>query len=401
MNRRRFLASCTAVGVGGVAGCTDRGSLGADTESGTDAEPTESGTRPGTATGQSVAGVELPVPRSKLQRGAPKDAIPAIVDPVFADDWSGVTIEVQNRFTGDTMEKQPRLRPDDPVIGLVRDGEARAYPLRVLNWHEIVNDRFRGPTLVTFCPLCGSGVTAERRVGGEPTRFGVSGLLWNSDLVMYDARTNSLWSQIAGTAIRGPETGTRLSLLPSRLTTLKTWRDSHPDTQVLLPPPESGTVADGPGVRDYTVDPYAGYDESDQVGIGANEETDDRLHPKTRVLGITHEGTAVAYPLQRVVDRGGVVNDTVGDLPVVVAVGPDGGSLFGFVRRADGETLTFERAEGGRMRGGDSLWSITTGEAVSGPFEGTRLDPATDGGQLFWFAWAEFHPDTAIFGGDG
>lgn len=399
MNRRQLLAGLATAGLGGVAGCSEAGLSSPTDSSGAGQQSPTAGQQSPTEAGDTIAGVELPVPRDALDRGAPEDAIPAIVDPVFDTDWSGLTIEVPDRFGGGVREKEPRLSPEDLVVGLERDGEARAYPLRVLNWHEVVNDDFRGPTLVTFCPLCGSGVTAERRVRGEVTQFGVSGLLWNSDLVMYDELTESLWSQIAGAAIRGPETGTRLSLLPSQLTTLSTWRESHPETLVLRPPPESETVGDD-GVRDYTIDPYAGYEDSGQIGIGANDEPDDRLDPKQQVLGITHQGTAVAYPLSVVAERG-LVNDTVGDLPVVVTVGPDNASLFGFVRRANGQTLTFERANATQMTADGSRWSVTTGEAVDGPRSGTQLEPATETGQLFWFAWADFYPDTRVFGMDG
>lgn len=388
MDRRQFLAGVGLGGLTGLAGCT--GAF--DSSTPTDPPPTQAD--------DVVAGVELPVPRDRLARGAAKDAIPAITDPVFASDWSGLEIEVTSPLTGETTVKEPRLAGDDRVIGVERNGEARAYPLRVLNYHEIVNDTFDGPTLVTFCPLCGSGVTAERRVRGEETTFGVSGLLWNSDLVMYDESTESLWSQIVGTAIRGPETGTELSFVPSQLTTLSTWRSEHPDTTVLLPPPESNTVNGRDATRDYNRNPYAGYEQNDAVGIGNNDEVDERIEPKTTVLGITNGRAATAYPLPAVRERDGVVNDTVGDLPVVVAVGRDGGSLFGFVRRVDGETLTFDPADSGRMRAGGSVWSVSGGEALDGPFDDTTLDPAADRGQMFWFAWADFNPNSEIFGRD-
>ncbi|MFB6177938.1 MAG: DUF3179 domain-containing (seleno)protein, partial [Halobaculum sp.] len=200
MHCRRFLTSAAAASLAALAGCAGGGS---------DVSPTATTTPSATATAtdgtttsgtppegsvQSVAGVDLPVPRSKLSRGAPKDAIPAIVDPVFGEDWSGLEIEVPNGYTGTTSIKEPRLTPKDTVIGVERDGEARAYPLRILNWHEVTNDDFGGPLLVTFCPLCGSGVTANRLLDGEETQFGVSGFLFNSDLVMYDELTGSLWS---------------------------------------------------------------------------------------------------------------------------------------------------------------------------------------------------------------
>ncbi|MFB6243721.1 MAG: DUF3179 domain-containing protein [Halobaculum sp.] len=420
MQRRRFLAGSLVAGLASVAGCAGRGGGGGssdgtqtesgstdatdgrgDTDSDTDTEATAGETptdEPVAGDVQSVAGVSLPVPREKLSRGAGKDAIPAITDPVFGDDWAGVTIEVTNRFTGDTTEKEPRLQPDDKVVGVSRDGEARAYPLRILNWHEIVNDEFGGPLLVTFCPLCGSGLTAVRRVDGETTNFGVSGLLWNSDLVMYDELTESLWSQIAATAIRGDRVGHRLELVPSTITTLSEWRDSHPDTEILRPPPESETIVSGPGIRDYTANPYASYDESSQVGLGRNEFDDDRLHPKARVLGIAADGEAVAYPLQTVLDRGGLVEDTVGDTPVVVAVGANQQTLHGYVRRVDGTTLSFTAAGEGKMSAGGSTWSVTSGEALDGSYEGTTLDPASETGQQFWFSWADFNPETAVFG---
>ncbi len=404
MHRRRFLTSSVAATLAALAGCAT-GDTGETTTEAPPATATATESAPATTTGspteggvQSVAGVDLPVPREKFSRGAAEDAIPAIVDPVFAEDWSGIEIEVQNRFTGETSTKEPRLTPEDRVIGIERDGEVRAYPLRILNWHEVTNDDFGGPLLVTFCPLCGSGVTATRRVDGEETRFGVSGLLWNSDLVMYDEKTGSLWSQIAATAVRGPKTGTRLDLVPSTITTWAAWQESHPETTVLRPPPESGTVASGDGIRDYTVNPYAAYDGTSQVGIGDNDFSDDRLHPKARVLGIAADGEAVAYPLEAIQRRGGVVNDAVGGVPVVVAVGPEEQTLHGYVRRVDGETLTFESGSAGEITAGGSTWSVTSGEALDGPEKGTKLEPATDTGQLFWFAWAEFNPETTVFG---
>ncbi|MFB6177939.1 MAG: DUF3179 domain-containing (seleno)protein, partial [Halobaculum sp.] len=211
-------------------------------------------------------------------------------------------------------------------------------------------------------------------------------------------KTQSRWSQLAATAIRGPKTGTLLDLVPSSITTWGAWQESHPETKVLRPPPESGTVADGSGVRDYTVNPYAAYDGTSQIGIGNNDFSDDRLHPKARVLGIKSDGEAVAYPLETILKRGGVVNDTVGDLPVVVAVGPEESTLHGYVRRVDGETLTFESNVAGKITADGSAWSVTTGEALDGPYEGTTLDPATETGQLFWFAWLDFNPETSVFG---
>lgn len=334
--------------------------------------PTESEVTETPGNVSSVAGVELSVPKAKLNRGAPKDAIPAITDPAFGPDWGSV-------------EADP-LQADDRVIGVTRDGRARAYPLRILNWHEIANDTFDGPLLVSYCPLCGSAVTAARRVNGQATIFGVSGFLWNSDLVMYDQRTESLWSQIAATAIRGPRTGQRLTLKPSKLTTWETWKQDHPDTTVLLPPPKSKTVGDE-ATRNYNHNPYAGYEEDTRIGIGRNELPDSKkgIYPKTQVLGITSDGVTKAYPLPAV-QKVGVVNDEVGDLPVVVTVAADDATLVGYDRRVDGSTLRFEKASATRLSADGSRWTITTGRAVDGPYEGTTLDPAAKKPQMFWFA---------------
>ncbi len=372
MERRRLLALVGGLSAG-LAGCTQQ-------ESGERMSPTP-------ATGQP----DLPVPESDLVRGAPRDAIPAITNPVFGTDWSGVEAEARGP-TGQAYTVRPRLSDDDPVIGVERGGEARAYPLAVLNWHEAVNDTFGGPLLVTYCPLCGSAVAAERTVNGDPAVFGVSGLLYRHDLVLYDRPSDSLWSQLLATAIRGPRTGDRLSLVPSSLTTLGAWRGAHPDTRVLRPPPESGTVA-GRVTRNYATDPYVGYQNIEDVGLSDEEFRDNRLHPKTRILGIESDGTARAYPRQAVVEAG-VISDRVGDLVVVVTAGPDG-TLAGYDRRVDGRALSVAAGEEGTLQAGGSRWDRLTGHALDGPFEGERLAPV--GQELFWFAWLEFHPESQLW----
>lgn len=392
MRRRRYLAVLASGATGVLAGCTNFGSVGSK---GTGpASDTNGSTDTRSARTPSVGNVDLPVPKSDLVRGAPKDAIPAITDPAFGGDWSGVEIEVRNDFGGKHQTK-PRLRPEDRVIGVARGGEARAYPLRVLNWHEVVNDTFDGPLLVTYCPLCGSAVTAVRTVNGQATTFGVSGFLFRNDLVMYDKLTESLWSQIIATAINGPETGDTLQLVPSTLTTWGAWRDVHPDTVVLLPPPESNTVAGRNATRDYTTDPYAGYDSSGRIGLGGSYN-DDRLHPKTEVIGIQHGGVARAYPLDAV-QKAGVVNDDVGGLPVVVTVAA-GDALVAYEREVNGDTLTFAKAGDAHLRAGGARWRRATGRAVDGPHEGTRLPRANDVSPLFFFAWKEFAGETEVYG---
>lgn len=241
-------------------------------------------------------------------------------------------------------------------------------------------------------------MTAVRTVNGEETTFGVSGLLFRNDLVMYDEATGSLWSQIAATAINGPETGATLELVPSSLTTWGEWRAAHPETVVLRPPPESDTVRDDGGVRNYAKNPYAGYEVSSAVGLSGRQFQDGRLHPKTTVVGVSDGGAAVAYPLPAV-QREGVVNDTVGDLPVVVAA-TEAGTLVAYTRRVEGETLTFERADAGHLRAGGSRWRVTTGTAVDGPHEGTTLTQANEASPMFFFAWKDFNSETTVYGAE-
>ncbi|QOS11778.1 DUF3179 family protein [Haloferax gibbonsii] len=379
-NRRRVLA---ALGAGvALSGCLGSDPPVADDDAGADdaSEPTD--TSDSTA-GEYSGPFELPVPEDELRRGASKDAIPAITAPVFAADWSGFD------------EVDATLDDGDEVVGVELGGVARAYPLAVLNWHEIVNDDFDGrPVVVTYCPLCGSAVVADRLAGGEPTYFGVSGLLWMSDLVMYDDRTNSLWSQVLATAIRGELTGETLSLLPSTISTWGEWRTAHPETEVLVPPPVSGTIR-GRQTRRYDVNPYASYQQSSAIGIGFNDAADDRLHPKTSVVGVAADGVARAYPLDAV-ERAGVVNDTVGGLPVVVAASAEG-TLVAYVRRVDGDSVEFER-DGPVLVAAGSRWTLLTGRALDGPHEGSVLTRANDRSPMFWFAWADFNPETEIYG---
>jgi hypothetical protein len=397
MRRRAYLAACLGV-AGSVAGCAaEEGEPPADspTDSATATDtPTDTPPPTESATQAAAEDDKYPVPESELKRGALKDAIPAIVDPVFADDWSGLEVQVNSQMGGsDTIE--PRLGDADEVIGVVREGEARAYPLRVLNWHEVVNDSFGGPLLVTYCPLCRTGVTAVRTVEGQETTFGVSGLLWKSNLVMYDELTDSRWSQVAATAIRGEQAGTRLELLPSTITSWNEWRETHPDTQVLVPPPESSTVRGDDNVRNYNRNPYLGYADADAVGLG-RQDYDDRLHPKTRVVGVADSGAARAYP-RDAVEEAELVNDRVGDLPVVVTTDPSR-SLVAYSRVVDGEPLEFAPADTATMTGGGSTWRRSTGTATDGPHEGTTLERANDRSPMFWFSWADVFPDTDIYG---
>ena len=173
---------------------------------------------------------------SIMSGGPPKDGIPSIDDPNFK-----------------AVSEMTDLGPKEPVIGLVIEGDARAYPLRILTWHEIVNDEVGGvPVAVTYCPLCNSAIVFDRRVAGETTTFGTTGKLRNSDMVMYDRATESWWQQFLGEAIVGVRTGTKLEMIPARLESWSHFRERHPNGKVLVP--------NNPGMRSYGLNPYAGYD---------------------------------------------------------------------------------------------------------------------------------------------
>ncbi len=234
------------------------------------------------------------IPVSQIHSGGPgKDGIPSIDKPDFV-----------------TAGFAAFLRNDDQVLGLVRGNVARAYPVRILNWHEVVNDRIgKDPVVITFCPLCGTGVAFAARVAGRELSFGVSGLLYNSDVLLYDRQTNSLWSQLLGQAISGPLKGQRLTLLPLTYTSWADWRKAHPATQVLST--NTGTV------RPYQRDPYDGY-ENDEEPMFPVQFRAAGFHPKERVLGIKLDGRSKAYPFVELGKTSGEFIDRIGDTALTI-----------------------------------------------------------------------------------
>ncbi|KAB1188271.1 MULTISPECIES: DUF3179 domain-containing protein [Haloferax] len=379
MDRRAFLALAVTGGVS-IAGCGI--SVVGDT-------------RAATTTGESSRplpqAISRPVPESELRQSVARDAIPAITAPVFAANWDDLEIDL-----GDGTYR-PQLGHDDLVVGVELDGIARAYPLRILSWHEVVNDRFGDrPVLVTYCPLCQSGMVATRRVGGEEATFGVSGVLWNENLVMYDTATESLWSQLLATAIRGPATETQLELLPSTVTTWGEWREAVSETTVLLPPPLSDTVV-GAVRFNYGFDLYDQWakvwDAYPDMAPGA-ADGDTRLSNRELVVGV-RDGTVTRAYAETRVRWAGVVNDTVGDLPVVVTTAP-GYTLVAYDRRVAGEVVHFDREED-VLVGGGSRWNVQTGHALDGPHDGERLHRANEYSPMLWFAWLAFNPATEVW----
>ena len=211
-----------------------------------------------------------------LSGGPPKDGIPSIDAPLFVP-----------------VSESDDLAPREPVIRLVVEGDARAYPLRILTWHEIVNDEVGGvPVAVTYCPLCNAAIVFDRRIGDiapdmtpdMAPEFGTTGKLRNSDLVMYDRATESWWQQFLGEAIVGELTGTRLAMLPSRIEAWERFAARHPDGQVLVP--------NDPGLRDYGRNPYVGYD-SERTPFLYRGELPEDIAPMAYVVAVEDEAWAL------------------------------------------------------------------------------------------------------------
>lgn len=263
-----------------------------------------------------------------------KDCIPSIDKPAFetvqqADNW---------------------LKPKDKVFAIKYNGVVRAYPQRIMNWHEIVNDDANGvPIVITFCPLCGSALAFERKVEGVITEFGVSGKLHNSDLVMYDRYQGNLWQQITGEAIVGPAArrNEELVKVPIITVTWSQWKTEHQDSKVLSR--NTGFS------RNYDQYPYGTYEQDDELLFGV-KDLNKSLQIKTVIYGVEVNGFSKAYP-EAVFDESTVINDRVGDVAIKLE------------KQANGEVT------------------------VTNKDSGEKIIPI----RLFWFAWAAFHPDTELY----
>ena len=323
-----------------------------------------------------------------LSGGPPKDGIPAIDDPVF------VAVVEADRW----------LAAQEPVVLVEAGGAAKAYPLQVLTWHEIVNDEVGGvPISVTFCPLCNTAIGFKREFDGRILDFGTTGRLRYSNLIMYDRQTETWWQQATGTGIAGQYAGSRLVFYPANIISWEEFRDRFPDADVLSR--QTGYN------RSYGRNPYAGYDNVGSTPfLYRGPRTPDALPPMARVLTVDLDEEAVAYPYETLAQVR-VINDTVAQRAVLVlwqpgtasaldsgsiAAGRDVGTGASFSRQLDGRILDFEWQDGAiRDRQTGSTWSLL-GEATAGPLNGSRLDAVVSVNH-FWFSWAAFRPDTRIY----
>jgi hypothetical protein len=265
--------------------------------------------------------------------GPGKDGIPAITDPEMAsakhDRW---------------------LDPKEAVIGVTINGKAKAYPVRILNYHEVVNDDFGGEAVaITYSPLCGSGMAYLTENRDQSWELAVSGLLYNNNPLLYDRQTESLWCQATGEAVSGPLSGAELELLPTTYTTWGEWQERHPNTLVMTT--ETGFQ------RNYEIDAYAYYAGTDRLMFPLNE-SDNRLPIKERVLGVEVDGAFKAYPFALLPTENGITEDEFNGQHIRIEF--DKVAQAAYVTDADGNPL-----------------------------------PSAS---MYWFAWSSFHPDTQIHG---
>jgi hypothetical protein len=271
-------------------------------------------------------------PSKIVSGGPPKDGIPSIDNPRF------VSVEEADQW----------IQDDELVLALNYKGLKRVYPLQILVWHEIVNDRVAGdPLLITYCPLCGSGIAYERILQGQEVEFGTSGKLFNSNLVMYDRLTDTYWTQIDGLAIVGQLTGLELTPVSIDTVVWRDWKQANPDSEVLSQ--QTGFI------RPYGQDPYGNYYE-DSFLFFPVENQDNRIHAKTVVFGIEVDGVFKAYR-EEDLKQSELIEDTINSIPIRI-----------------------ERDESGVVK----VTNLATGEEIVKERD-------------FWFAWYAFHPGTELY----
>jgi len=278
----------------------------------------------------------LTLPRSDIIAGGPpKDGIPSLTAPTTAP-----------------VDRADFLQPNDRVIVVTVDDQTRGYPIAILTWHEVINDELAGvPVAVVYCPLCDSVTVVDRRIGGKTLEFGISGLLHNSNVLLYDRTDNALWSQLGFRAVSGPKVGRALRHLPWELITFKALRERYAKATVVTN--QTGHR------RDYSQDPYGDYFATDRLMFPVAHH-DARLKAKERVVGICVGDVCRAYPVQRILDaRGRTITDQLGGQRVELQADASGGVRI-----------------------------------VQAPRDARVA-------HSFWFAWAAFHPNTELSNGVG
>lgn len=324
----------------------------------------------------------------ELSAGGPgKDDIPAITAPKFQKPFDVLRWLVDR----------------EPVISVTVGKTTRAYPLQILIWHEIINDRIEGvPIAVTFCPLSYTAGVYKRTVKGRTLTFGVTGMLRNSAMIMYDRQTETLWQQFTGRALVGDLAGCKLEQIPSQLISFGQFTETNKHSKVLSR--QTGCV------RPYGENPYLGYDDASSLPVMFTGNVIALLPPMEKVIAVDISGRPVAYP-SYITTKKGVINDEISNQPI--AVFHNDGAVSALDRqwirnsRPTGSTAVFSRIlEGQRLTFAydgkyfidlqtRSVWTIT-GKAIEGPLKGKQLTPINHK-NCFAFAWLVFNPKTQIY----
>ncbi len=307
-------------------------------------------------------------------RGCPeKDCYPSLDSPKF------LTAEEGDMVWSD----------DDEVLGLVYGGIAKAYPLKIINYHHIVNDRFEDePIAITRCGLCDTGIAYKRAIKGRETEFGVLGTLLNSCLVLYDRGTNTSWTQIGGNAIEGELVGEKLIPIEMEHVTWGQWKEMHPDTLVLSK--DTGFSKN----YEFDIVKVSGYTTNEEIHFPI-PNNDTRLHPKAVVFGIEINDKFKAYPKEEVTNVR-FINDKLGGKNILVLSDLKTDLVRVFSREMGGKVLSFEFRDGEILDiETGSRWNFD-GEAISGENKGKRLEKL-EALEIYWFAWAAYHPTTDLF----
>ena len=275
------------------------------------------------------------IPESEIRSGGPgRDGIPSIDRPKFI-----------------SARRATFMHADDQVVSVTIGGQTKAYPLRILVWHEIVNDTLDGrPIAVTYCPLCGTAMVFDRRVDGRTLEFGVSGLLYQSDVLMYDRETESLWSQLEMQSVSGRLAGKSLVWLSTQQQTWESWKQQNPNGEALS--------TDTGSRRDYSRTPYGGYESHDRTMFPVPRHRSE-LRNKAWVAGIVLDGAASAYTLDGLKSRN-VVEDRVGGVQIRIQYDPESDAVR-VLRIRDGQALPVVK--------------------------------------VYWFAWQAFYPKTRLWRG--
>ena len=316
------------------------------------------------------------IPTNEVFEGGPgKDGIPALSNP---------------EFTG--PDEALYMSDSDLVLGLVHNGIARAFPHNILDWHEIVNDSYGDLHLsVIYCPLTGTGTLWNRNINGNVTTFGVSGLLYNSNIIPYDRETDSNWSQIMLKAVNGKLKGENAEDFFILETRWDTWKEMYPKTRVL---------SDNTGYnRDYDRYPYGDYRTSSSLFFPVSNE-DNRLHRKERVLGVLIDGNAKAFSIEEFGSSISLIHDTFNEENLVIAGSKEKNFIVAFkTETEDGNTRDFTAVQNKLpviMKDEEGTLYDLSGQAVDGPGKGNRLVPATQF-MGYWFAWAAFYPEIKLY----